>query len=310
MRTPGAGQHRQHPIFERSVQNVTGQTRVAGFVRGTLIPRVRRADEQRQNFAVITIDHVLGFGRGDADGLWLGPRAALPPLTEEHADHGAPSCERLADVDRVDDLAVRKPGEGHGAFGRRHVLPEFVEEALPRRCLDGGGPDAGTGVTDFGLLEHVSGARPVLGVEDRIVTNRAVAAKELPILGLEQRRPDVFADLRAIGVIRALARPGEPVPVANELDPVIASAADNGVRDPLGAGDVDDAARAEVLKPFCTGSDVDERCERLGEHSGGTPDYSPFWRSPFVRTLTPVSAARGRPPRPAEPVLRTASGRR
>ena len=297
MRTPGAGQHRQHPIFQRSVQNITGQTRVAGFVRGTLIPRVRCTDEQREDLAVITIDHVLGFGRGDADGLRLGPRTTLPPLTKEHADDGAPAREGLAYVNRVDDLAIRKPGQGHGAFGCRDVLPEFVEKALPLRCLDGSCPDAGTRVTDLGLLENVSGARPVLGVEDRIVANRAVAAKESPILGFEQRRPDVFADLRPIGVIRALARPGEPVPVANELDPVIASAADNRVRDPLGAGDVDDAARAEVLKPFCAGSDVDERCERLGEHSGGTPDYSPFWRSPFVRTVTPVSAARGRPPR-------------
>ena len=206
MRPPGPCQHWQHSILEWPVQHVTGQTRVTGFVRGALIPGIRGADEERENLAVVTIDHVLGFGRGDADRLRFRPGAALPPLPEEHAHDRAASRERLAHVDCVHNLAIREPRQGHCTFGRGDVLPQLVQEPLPLRRFHRGGANARGGVADVRLLDHVGRARPILRLEHRIVTKRAIAAKKLPILGLEQGRPDVFTDFSAIGVVRGTRR--------------------------------------------------------------------------------------------------------
>ena len=56
--------------------------------------------------------------------------------------HRAASGERLAHVDRVDDLAIREPRQGHGTFRRRDVLLQFVQEPLPLRRFHRGGPNA------------------------------------------------------------------------------------------------------------------------------------------------------------------------
>ena len=77
----------------------------------------------------------------------------------------------------------------------------------------------------------------------------AVPRKKSPAFDLQQRGPDVLADLRPVRVVRALAGAGEPVPVAHQLDTVVARAPHERVGHPLGASRVDDRARAEVVTP-------------------------------------------------------------
>ena len=124
--------------------------------------------------------------------------------------------------------------------------------------------------------------RPVFGLQDRAGVRGTVPGKQSLAFDLQQRGPDVLADLRPVRVVRALAGAGEPVPVAHQLDTVIARAPHERMSHPLGASRVDDRARAEVVRPLRTGPGADVGCEGFCEHEETPRGISQYIRRAIV----------------------------
>ncbi len=259
VRAPGRAEHGQEPVLERAVQDVARQARVPGVVgawRGRQ-PHARGAEQQRHDFAIRVVDEMLGLLRRQAGLPRLAPLAVLLALAEQHVDDRAVARARVADVNRVDDLAVREARLRERTLGGGDIMAQLGEELLPGGGFWGGrdGRSRSAGVLRVSIRSALRPAGGILGLEHRIFADRAVARQQAAAFSLEQRRPDVLTDVGAIGVPRALAGGRETVAVAHELDPVVARAPDNGVRGPLAAAHLDDRAGAEIARSLRAGAE-------------------------------------------------------
>jgi hypothetical protein len=234
----------QHPIEKRA-----GEAERRTPEIGVRAVGIHGAEQQRQDVAIDRIAHFLEVLQRHLRGLRLAPLARLAARARHQVDRDDAGGKRAAAVDHIDELRVGEARCPRDACVRGQVTREFVEEAFPGGgCAgcSGGVGRVGVRVRELGIVVRIR----IASVQRRVGAERPAAEQQAAALGLEQGRPDVFANRAAIEEIGALARRLERVRAAIDRDAVLVRSTDRRPRGPRRSLEPRDGAVEVIEAPL------------------------------------------------------------